>query len=304
MNNMFKTILKAVLPSFVIKYILKFRFAFQQLYRKGTERIFEEAAVTPAYLQMDMLEKLQQEYPFLPEYGYDAKSLEERGIKRVEEIFSLPGAKTANSFLELGCWDGMVSCVLHRRGKSATAIDNRSEGFDERAFHEGVKLIQMEADELRFEDESFDFVFSYDTFEHFNKPERVLQEAIRVARKGGHIYLVFGLLYMSPFGAHAYRSITVPYCQFLFPKEIINNFASLSGLRQIDFYHVNGWKLTDYRKLWDKYDYVLKKVKYVENYDLSHLSLIRKYPSCFKSKTNCFDNLVVSSISVLFKKAD
>ena len=36
----------------------------------------------------------------------------------------------------------------------------------------------MDAAKLQFKDESFDFVFSYDTFEHFAKPELVLQEAM------------------------------------------------------------------------------------------------------------------------------
>ena len=36
----------------------------------------------------------------------------------------------------------------------------------------------MDASNLKFEDESFDFVFSYDSFEHFENAEQVLNEAI------------------------------------------------------------------------------------------------------------------------------
>ena len=80
----------------------------------------------------------------------------------------------------------------------------------------------MDAANMQFEDETFDFVFSYDAFEHFASPENVLLEAIRVVRKRGYIYLEFGPLYYSPYGEHAYRSITVPYCQFLFPLPRLN----------------------------------------------------------------------------------
>jgi ubiquinone/menaquinone biosynthesis C-methylase UbiE len=196
----------------------------------------------------------------------------------------------------------MVSCILCRKGKNATAVDNRVEGFDERALREGVTLLQMDTADMRFENESFDFVFSYDAFEHFAYPERVLQESIRVVRKGGYIYLQSGPLYMSPYGERAYGSIIVPYCQFLFPKNLINEFANQKGLKPIDFDDVNGWSVEDYRKLWRKYSHVPNTVRYHETVDLSHLALLRRYPSCFKSKSEYFENFIVSSIEVLFQK--
>jgi len=248
-EQLIKGIIKTVFPRVVIH---KLRILLSWLHSRReilkSQRIFERAPDTPPYLQLEMLEALQQRYPFLLDYGYDQKSLEDRGIERAKKILLFPGAKQATRFLELGCWDGMVSCVLHRMGKDTTAIDNRSEGFDERVFREGVRLLQMSGAELKFENESFDFVFSYDTFEHFAEPEHVLREAIRVVRKGGYIYLVFGPLYMSPFGQHAYRSITVPYCQFLFPKTVINHFANQTGLEPIDFNEVNGWSLEHLRR--------------------------------------------------------
>ena len=38
--------------------------------------------------------------------------------------------------------------------------------------------------------------------------------------------------------------------------------------------------------------------------DLSHLTLIRRYPFCFKSSSNEFEDFIVDSISVLFEKSD
>ena len=107
---------------------------------------------------------------------------------------------------------------------------------------------------------------------------------------------------MSPFGEHAYRSITVPYCQFLFGKNTINDFADAKGLDAIDFTHVNGFSVLDYRKLWDKYSNILNRIKYFEGHNLSHLDLVREFPSCFKSTTDNFENILVSNIEVLFEK--
>ena len=193
----------------------------------------------------------------------------------------------------------MVSCCLRRKGKETTAVDNTDAEFNKRASDEGVSLLQMDAADLRFEDESFDFVFSYDAFEHFASPEDVLRETIRVTKKGGYIYLNFGPLYYSSQGEHAYHSITVPYCQFLFKKDLINDFATQKGLAPIDFSYVNGWPLENYRELWNKYSQVLKRVSYKESPDLYHLDLISTYPSCFRGKSNNFENFITGNITVL-----
>lgn len=299
-----KPLIKRVLPKSVVttrRFLLNLPRTLEIL---RTQRIFAAATVTPSYLEISDLETLQMKYPFPPDYGYDAHSLEVRGIEKATQILCLPGAQEAHSFLELGCWDGMVSCCLCRKGKKATAIDNKDAGFDKRAFSEGVNLLQMDAANLRFEDESFDFVFSYGAFEHFASPENVLREAIRVVRKGGYIYLEFGPLYYSPQGEHVYRSVTVPYCQFLFQKNLIKDFVTQKGLKPIDFSDVNGLSLESYRELWSKYSHVVKRVRYSEGLNIFHLNLIRKYPSCFKSKSNYFKNFIVSKIRVLFQKTD
>jgi ubiquinone/menaquinone biosynthesis C-methylase UbiE len=271
---------------------------------KNTRKFFNNSDAIPGFLEKSDLERLQKKYPFPPEYGYDKNSLEARGIKRAKEIFKLQGAKRSHSFLEIGCWDGMVGCILCRNYKNVTAIDKLSEGLDERATNEGVKFHQMDAENLLFENETFDFVFSYDSFEHFSKPEKVLAEAIRVVKKGGYIFLSFGPLYYSPLGEHAYRSITVPYCQILFPKDMLNNFAEQTGLEQIDFNHVNGWSFDDYEYLWTKYNKNLRVLKYDKFYNLEYLDLIKNYPSCFRDKSVTFNNFIVSSIDILFKKIE
>ena len=132
----------------------------------------------------------------------------------------------------------------------------------------------------------------------------MIREAIRVVKRGGYIYLFFGPLYMSPFGLHAFESITVPYCQFLFPKDLLEDFVNGKGLKKIDFDQVNRWSLEDYRKLWSQYSHRLQRIRYYEVPSPFELDLIVKYPSCFKSKTKSFDNLVVWAIEVLFRKTE
>lgn len=300
-----KPTLKRVLPYRIVKFLRYLLLNLPRALEKyRTRRLFMMASGSREYLDNDDLQALQAKYPFPPEYGYDAHAVEVRGKGRVAQLMRLPGAKQAETFLELGCWDAMVSCFLKQNGKEATAIDNRDSGFDIRAAKQGVKLLQMNAADMQFEDESFDFIFSYDAFEHFSSPETVLREAIRTVKKGGYIYLEFGPLYYSPFGEHAYESITVPYCQVLFQPAQLNALIQQKELKPIDYDHVNRWSLDDYRMLWQRYARVLKTVRYYEEQELGHLDLIRKYPDCFKSKSDRFDNFIVGSISVLFQKID
>lgn len=257
----------------------------------------------PCHLGPDLLEALLEKYPPRDdEYGYDPESLEIRGMQRAEDLLSMPGARTAESFLELGCWDGMVSCGLRRHGKNAYATDIRDTGLDGRAVAEGVIFQQMDCADLQYEDEAFDFVFSYDSFEHFASPEQVLREATRVVKTGGYIYLKFGPLYYAPWGLHEWEKISVPYCNVLFCGDTLDKNLAARGLPPVDFGHTNGLSLADYRGIWKKYSGTLKRLDYYERPYWDFIDLIKKYPSCFASKSRHLDNFVVSNISVLFQK--
>lgn len=256
----------------------------------------------PRFLNPDLLDKLQPNYPYWPNRRYDPITRERSADARAEQIMVMPGAKVARDFLELGCGDGMVSCSLLKRGKAATAVDKTSQDYDPRAAEHGVSFLEADASDLPFKDEQFDYIFSFNAFEHFPDPGKVLDEAIRVLKPGAHLYLEFNPLYFAPYGEHAAISITVPYCQILWEKEVLNRYCAAHQLPLIDFAHVNRWSLDNYRSLWRGKKDVLKRVRYHETYDPAHMDLIRTYPSCFKAKDMPFRNFLVAGISVLFQK--
>lgn len=304
MIKQIKIFLKKIIPEIIIH---KFWIIYTRLKTIKAKRIFDNAGETPDRLKIDILEFLQKKYTYIPVDSYDENILEQRGSERTKEIIKLTSIikNNMNTFLELGCGDGMVSCGLKRLGKMTTAVDNSSKRFDRRAINEGVNFIEMDVCNLQFKDNTFDVIFSYYAFEHIAKPELAFKEAIRVVKKGGYIFFVFGGLYMSPFGLHAQRVISVPYCQLLFTEELLNKFAKKNRLGTICFSGINGWSLTDFRNLFNTNNFDVQKIKYRESLDVSQLKyidLIINYPSCFKSKTKCFDNFIFSGIEVLFKK--
>ena len=294
-----KKLYKYLLPKKIQKELNLFRVKFK--YNRA-KKLFESTLPIAKQLSISDLRQLQKQYPFPPEYGYSSEILDMRGRERADQLISLVPSITCNKYLEFGCWDGMVCYYLNKHGKKAYGVDNRGTGFDKRALEGGVDLRVMDASDLKFENDCFDVVFSYDSFEHFSDPAGVLSEIYRVLRPGGYIYLEFGPLFMSPMGLHAYRQITVPYSQHLFSEQTLINFLVEENLGTLDFNHVNRWSLIQFRNLFNSYSGKLEKEKYIENSNYNHLDLVRKYAPVFKSKTANFDELTCRSIEVLFRK--
>lgn len=293
--------LRRVLPSSSIRFAQMLRHQWKLFI---TRRVFELAGNSPEWLDKKMFPILQQKHTAHPDYRFDSETFLKRGKERSQALLALlkPQKERVETFLELGCCDAMVSYSLQHHKKRATAVDLKLDRVDPRAVEAGVCLRTMDATKLDFPEALFDCVFSYNSFEHFNPPELVLKEACRVVRPGGFIYLSFGPLYFSPFGLHSWPAITIPYCHLLFQKEILKTYLDRNKLWALDFDEMNGYSLEQYRSLWTSYANSLRTVFYREMQEFQYLDFIRKYPSCFKSKTGHFDNLIVSGIEVLFQK--
>jgi len=265
------------------------------------KRRFARAQDAPEWLSPAALEELHARYEVRLGYGYDPDTLERRGRERAQQIAGLVGdTPQAREFLELGCADGMTGAALSEQGRRVSGVD-MDDSLDQRAVRAGVDFVEADAARLPLQDESFDVVYSYNTFEHVAQPDAALSEATRVLRPGGRLYLDFGPLYFSPFGLHAYDVISVPYCQLLFAPETLTDFLDRHGHPPLSDY-VNGWSIERWRTLWRTYENRLDRLDYMEQRDLTGLGLISSYPSCFRGKTESFENLMVSHLRALFSK--
>src|SRR5262245_59128927 len=128
------------------------------------------------------------------------------------------GLRRDDRILEVGVGTG-INASLYPRKCHVTGIDLSTSMLDkarERVEREGlrhVKLLEMDAANLRFRDESFDIVYAPYLISVVPDPVRVAQEMHRVCKRGGRIVILnhfrsanpvlsWGERMMSPFTVH------------------------------------------------------------------------------------------------------
>ena len=284
-----------------------FRYHAKNAYRNtktfAARRAFAEAGTSPAWLRPVMLEKLQREYAYPSTISYAPEALRKGAEQRVKKIYRRLGSRISQCrrFLDVACGEGTLDAALSNQGKSVAGIDIRKV-FKPAIGPHGALFMQMDAAETGFRDESFDCVYSLASFEHFADPEKVMDEMVRVARRGGLLYLHFGPLFLTAYGLHAYHSLSVPFCQVLFPDDVLTGFCLANRLSPPDYSSLNQWTLDDFRDLWRKFAGRLRTLRYYEYKNVDFMDLIVRFPSCFRSKTDNFEDFIVPEIEVLFQK--
>lgn len=253
-----------------------------------------------------VFERLQEVFKPRCGYGYDSFSTWQRGVQRVQKLMERfeylrqPG----KSVLELGCGDGMTGQALAVYGHNVELVD-MEDWRDSRAKYLPFNCNNISQQLLPFDSNYYDFVYSFNTFEHIDDPEAALKEIVRVSKQHGYIYIEFGPLYASPWGLHAYRSLTMPYSQFLFSDKFITRKLDELGIydlggRKSTLQPLNKWTVKDFTSLWDSQEC---RVVWSNSYeDLSHLNIITEYSKAFKGRGLTIDDVITQALVVVLKK--
>jgi SAM-dependent methyltransferase len=247
---------------------------------------------------------LQERYQPRPDYGYDSFSIFKRACERALNVIGQPGLGTPGlRGLDLGAGDGMLGVLLKTFGHEMILSDLEDWRVDAA---KSLPFVQADCcDILPIPDNAFDFVVSFNAFEHFPDPGRAMDELLRVTRAGGRMYFKFNPLYCSPWGLHAYRSLRMPYPQFLFSEGVIERKLRELGICDLgkmrtELQTLNRWKPEQFKSLWTRPD--VEIISCCWDRDKAHLDLVLEYPECFGGRGLMLDDLVISGATVLLRK--
>lgn len=249
-------------------------------------------------------ESLQSRYRPRPEYGYDPASLFCRALDRSKYLVEKAGLGSDEMRgLELGAGDGMLSRLLSAFGHSMLLTDIA----DWRA-GPARNLDFCKADcceRLPLDDSTFDFVVSYNSFEHFPDPERAFSEVLRVSKRGAILVFSFNPLYCSPWGLHAYRTLRMPYPQFLFSEDFIEQKLRQLGIwdlgeKRAELQSLNRWRPSQFEALWTQDSVAVVSCQW--HFETRHLRLVEEFPECFRGRGLTVNDLTKAGVLVVLQK--
>jgi len=101
------------------------------------------------------------------------------------------------------------------KGKLLEIFQDNKEAFD----GSKCQFIRMDAENLIFKDELFDFVYCINAFEHIHDPSNALLEIWRVLKTGGYAFIQFDPLYYCDTGSHMFDFVPEPWAHLVYSKE-------------------------------------------------------------------------------------
>ena len=146
--------------------------------------------MTTIALEMETLKARLKATWMAGDYGTVAQYLEPGALEFFAQLEITPGARV----LDVGCGAGQLALPAARAGAVVTGVDiatNLIEQARARAAAEGlaIQFDEGDAEELPYEDGSFDVVLSLIGAMFAPRPARVAAELVRVCRPGGRIVM-------------------------------------------------------------------------------------------------------------------
>jgi phosphatidylethanolamine/phosphatidyl-N-methylethanolamine N-methyltransferase len=202
-------------------------------------RALSATAVENAFVE-NVYDKLAKVYDLF--YG---PTLHPGRLKAIERMNIQPGERV----LEVGVGTG-INLPLYPREAAVTGIDFSSSMLEkarERAARPDaapVRLVQMDAADLKFSDNAFDIVYAPYLISVVPDPVKVAQEMSRVCRPGGRIIFLNHFLSPNPFLSRVERLISPATVHIGFKSDLdLPAFLAQTDLKPVSIEKVNWPKI-------------------------------------------------------------
>lgn len=274
-----------------------------QYFYNLAKKAYDKATAKHFFLDKNKFDEYIEKYKTIEakaHWDYSDDAQEKIAKERVQKLIAFNNHQIPQSVCEIGPGSGRLLKQFADLGcKQVYGIDiQQPNNPDSRInyFTDGVHEMNHVADN------SIDFVYSIDCFEHIPNPVDGIKKCLQKLKPGGLFYLQIGANYFSPWGFHFYHIIKMPYPNILFPEEYLQEYAKAKN-------HTYPWTnrvpaheyITCLENL--PYDAQLQWLKY--DYMWYFSRFLKKEVEVFKAKNRPnFEDYYIGEIYALIKKSE
>jgi len=183
-------------------------------------------------------------------------------------VFKFLNPKKNEKILDIGCGDGIWYLELRKRGIDVIGIDTSSYDLNKlRERAEVLKLrpeaIEASAQEMPFENNTFDKVYSISTFEHIKDDKRVFKEVARVLKPKGFLVISIPMKEV-PLLTKVAVKLPKPIKRMFYNELVIDAKNSEDYLNNFNeyYFHYRNYTMEDIKERAEKYGFVIEEKSY------------------------------------------
>lgn len=183
-------------------------------------------------------------------------------------VFDFLNPKKNEKILDVGCGDGIWYNELRKRGINVVGIDTSD--YDLNKLNERAKILNLkteaikaDAQEMPFENNVFDKVYSISTLEHIEDDKKVFREVARVLKPNGLLVLSIPMKEV-PFLTKIAVRLPKPIKELFYNKLVINAKNEQDYLNNFNkhYFHCRNYTIEDIRERLEKYGFKIEKKSY------------------------------------------
>lgn len=173
-----------------------------------------------------------------------------------DAVFDRTGLRKGHTYCDVGCGAGMAAWIAAHRGARVAGLDASAKLLEiARERVPGGDFRQGDIEDLPFENQSFDLVTGFNSFQYAGDPRAALQEARRICKPRGHVAV---MVWGPPEGMQAATIVAslrpllpppppgAPGPFALSDKKALTELVASAGLHPVDIDDVECvWRYTD-----------------------------------------------------------
>lgn len=216
----------------------------------------------------------------------DAEAVRERGLTRARSLLPIfgiePAALRGRRILEIGCGFGETSAaIMELFGSDVVAVDVSdlflSGPFKNEQFFRQIDATSQDMMALG----EFDYMLSFDCFEHVENPSKLFTNIRNMLRVGGRAFFRFNL-YRGPSASHLTSYLHFPWCHLIHSAAEIRYMMQEKHGRDIGPAWVN--KLTHLHYI----DLIQKNKLIIDKHWYREVDMDPDFYQRYKEKLKCY----------------